>query len=204
MSCEEIDGAAQVICAAPNTYWWVAPAVIACSAVMAALISLRAIAANKEIARKRATLDLIERSESTEYYQSLHRAFTAVRRDEGGLAQLKVVTNPDLMLQRQRVLNFLNHYEIIAIGIKKGVLDEDLYRSFMRSTVVRDWFEAEDFIAHIRRPTPDSGSKVSANKAFSNFEELALKWAPEVQLDLPLEGQSDGADDPKNKSLDRG
>ena len=46
---------------------------------------------------------------------------------------------------RQMVLNFLNHYEVIAMGISDGILDEQVYKNYMRSIVVRDWFAAEPF-----------------------------------------------------------
>ena len=67
------------------------------------------------------------------------------------------------------------------MGIFDGILDEGVYKNYMRSTLVRDWFAAKPFIAHIRTPSPDSGSEVPTTAAFSNFERLALKWAPEVK-----------------------
>jgi hypothetical protein len=166
---------------ASSRFWWVAPAVVAFFASVAAAISVVSIRSNAAIARKRATLDLIERSESTEYYQRSYAAFTEVRKDPSGLMQLAEISNPHLLEQRQRVLNFLNHYELIAIGIKKGILDEDVYETFMRSTVVRDWEEAREFVNHIRRPTPDSGATISAGGAFCEFQALAEKWSHKVQ-----------------------
>ncbi|WP_299628010.1 DUF4760 domain-containing protein [uncultured Tateyamaria sp.] len=179
--CQEFAEAALVICAASNSFWWVSPLVIALSACAAAIISITSIRSNKEIARKRATLDLIERSETTEHYQSLYKAFTDVRKDDGGFEQLKSVTNPQLLEQRRKVIAYLNHYELMAIGIRKGILDEGVYGDFMRSTVVRDWHAAADFVTHIRTPTPDSGTEVPANKAFSEFETLAAKWEAQIR-----------------------
>ncbi len=182
-----IEAANTVVCVASNSFWWVAPLILGLSALTAAVISIVSIKANKKIARQRATLDLIERSESTEYYQATYQAFTQVRKDAAGFDQLINATNPQVTEQRQKVISYLNHYELLAIGIYQGVLDKGLYKRFMRSTVVRDWHEAEPFINHLRRPTPDSGSEVSASKAYSNFERLAKEWAPEVQLNLPIE-----------------
>jgi len=138
------------------------------------------------MARKRATIDFVERSESNEYYQSLYSAFTEVRKDDAGFEQLIDVTNPQVLEQRQKVINYLNHYELMALGIARGMFDEDVYKDFMRSTLVRDWFSVKGFVSHLRTPTSDSGSEVTAKKAFCCFEELAEKWAPEVQRDLPL------------------
>jgi hypothetical protein len=181
-----ISEATQVICVASDNFWWVTPLIVFLSALSAGVISITSILSSKSVAKKRATLDMIERSESTEYYQSLYVAFSQVRKDPAGLMQLVDITNPHLLEQRQKILNFLNHYELIAIGIKMDILDESVYETFMRSTVVRDWDVAADFIAHIRNPSPDSGSEVSASLAFSEFEALARKWSPKVARNLPI------------------
>ena len=188
LNCAKISEATHTICVASGSFWWVSPLVIGTAATVAATISVISILSNKKVARQRATLDLIERSESTEYYQALYAAFTQVRKDPAGLMQLAEITNPHLMEQRQKVLNFLNHYELMAIGIKMGILDEEVYKTFMRSTVVRDWEVSKAFISHIRSPTPDSGSEVGAGGAFSDFQELAEKWGPEVVRNLPQSG----------------
>lgn len=185
--CQPVDfeAAHTIVCAASSSFWWVTPLILAISASIAGYLSWKSIQTNRDIARKRATLDLIERSESGPYYQELYRTFTDIRRDNGGFDQIINPTNPEIVKQRQMVINYLNHYEIIALGIFESILDEKVYKGYMRSTVVRDWFASENFIRHIRSPTPDSGSEVSASAAFSNFEKLALRWAPEVQLHLP-------------------
>lgn len=182
-SCQTIDEEAAriIVCAASSDLWWITPLILAFSATTAAYLSLKSIRSNREIALKRATLDLIIRSESTEYYQSLYRAFTDIRKDDAGFSQIFSPSNPEIVKQRQMVINYLNHYELIAMGIFDGILDESVYKNYLRSTVVRDWFAAEPFVTHIRAPSPDSGAEVSASAAFSNFERLALKWAPEVE-----------------------
>ena len=188
ISCEVIsdDAARTIVCAASSVgVWWLLPAIAALSALAAGVISVRAIAANKEIARKRATLDLLERSESTEYYQSIYSAFLDARKSADGFAPLMDPGSEVLRDRRRKVVNFLNHYELIAIGIRNGILDEGLCKEFMRSIVVRDWVAVQDFVLHIRAPTPDSGTEVTANLAFSEFERLAHKWAPEIHVTIP-------------------
>ena len=104
------EAADTIVCVASNGLWWVSPLVIAVSAFVAAIISIRSIRSNKQISKQRATLDLIERSESTQYYQNLYRAFTQIRKDKAGFEQLIDVTNPQVMDQRQKVISYLNHY----------------------------------------------------------------------------------------------
>lgn len=188
--CESVQiGAEQIlVCSAPS-FWWVTPCVIVLSALIAGFLSWKSIQSTREMATKRATLDFIERSESNAYYQDIYTAFSEVRKDQGGLVQLCSPTNPELLRQRQKVINYLNHYELMAMGIREEMLDEDVYKGFMRGTLVRDWAESEQFINHLRAPTADSGSEVSTSEAFCEFEELAKKWSPEVQMNLPIEGE---------------
>ncbi|MEM7546922.1 MAG: DUF4760 domain-containing protein [Pseudomonadota bacterium] len=178
------EGVQIAVCTPSGGFWWLTPLILSCSAITAAYLSVQSIRTNRDMARKKATLDLIVQTESTDYYQSLYRTFTDIRKDESGFAQIFSPSNPEIVKQRQMVLNYLNHYEIIAMGIADGILDEIVYKDYMRSTVVRDWFAAEPFIRHIREPSADSGSEVSASAAFSNFEALALKWEPEVKRSL--------------------
>ena len=182
MNCEVLteEAVRTIVCAASSGFWWLTPLILTASALTAAALSIHSIRTNREIARKKASLDLIVQAEATEYYQSLRRAFHSIRNDDAGFEQIFAPTNPEILKQRQSVLSYLNHYELIAMGIFDGTLDEGVYRNYMRSIVVRDWFAAKAFIRHIRAPTPDSGAEVSASAAFSNFEKLALKWAREI------------------------
>lgn len=186
---ESIEAAQAAICAA-SPFWWVSPLVILISAIAAGYLSIESIRANRDIARKKATLDLIERTASTEYYQKSYVAFRDIRTSDDGFEQIFNPSNNAMIKQRQMVISFLNHYEIISIGIEKNILDEGVYKDYMKSMVVRDWFESERFIKHLRTPTSDSGSGVDASAAFTNFEIMALRWAPEVQLNLPLQENS--------------
>lgn len=167
----QISGAAEGIPAAFRFLWVPLLAAIV-SGITAFWVSNRTIRANQGIARKRATLDLIERSESTEFYLSVYAAFREVLVSDAGFEQIKNPTMPAMMEQRRKVIAFLNHYELVAIGKEQGILDEDPYRDFMRGTVVRHWLRAEAFVGHLRADTPDS----RAPRAFEKFEALALKW----------------------------
>jgi hypothetical protein len=85
----------------------------------------------------RATLDLIERTESQEYYQQLSETFKEVRKSNS-FGALTDPNNATFKTQRTQVLFFLNHYELVAVGCRSRVLDETFYAQFMRSAVIRD------------------------------------------------------------------
>jgi hypothetical protein len=125
----------------------------------------------------RATLDLIERTESQSYYQNLWKGFKAAREAPGGLSALlnPATERPESL--RSDVLDFLNHYELIAVGCKQGVLDEEFYKQFMRSAFLRDWAASRDLIRGLREPPAPAPKRPTL---FEHFEALAMKWQAEL------------------------
>ena len=67
-----------IVCAASGFHWvqLVAPAIILISVIVAAIGVITA----RKTAREKATLDMIEKVESTSHYQALHAAFSYHRR----------------------------------------------------------------------------------------------------------------------------
>lgn len=64
---------------------------------------------------------------------------------------------------------FLNHYELVAIGIEKKIIDEPFYSEWGRTLLVSHWKMSEKFVEAFRQVTKQrSGLK--------KFEELAKKW----------------------------
>lgn len=154
-----------------------APFLTASIALVAAVVGYFSLVQTRDLARKKATLDLIESSESKEYYQDRYTAYLTFRR--ASRAEREQIANPDNRdptcdALRSKCQDFLNHYELVAIAGKKGLLDLDFYRDWMGPNLVRDWNEAEILVNSARgvdRPG-DRGNPV----AFENFERLALSW----------------------------
>jgi hypothetical protein len=145
-------GQSAPVAAAP--YWWVPPLAV----FLGVVVAIVAIHANRRVARMRATLDLIERTESSEYYLSIRKAFRILIDDP----------SPD---------TYLNHYELVAIGCEAGILDEQFYSYWMRTTLVRDWDQAKAFI-QICRERPNRRNPA----AFVHFERLAERFREEASL----------------------
>ena len=149
---------------------WLSPLAILVSACIGAGVALNAIKTNREIAKKRATLDVILKSESDEYFERIFSVFLSEKQRKAGLATL---VNPETDAEKRsqtEVDNFLNHYELIAISIKKEILDEDFYKQWMRSSYIRHFHEAKDYIEGIRITSPN---------AFTEFEDMVNKWEEE-------------------------
>src|SRR5262245_12979175 len=117
------DAAHTVICVKPpppSTVLYLTPAVALLSLVVTALIAIRALRTTRAVARQRATLDLIEKRESTEHYRALSRTFFELQKGAGFMHL--VDPSPDDKPIRKLVFDYLNHYEIIAIGIREDIL----------------------------------------------------------------------------------
>lgn len=156
----------------------IAPLLTLIVATLGALIAYAAIWWNRRIARLKATLDLIEGSESKEFYQARYRAFRDFRRaahEERN--QIADPMNRDHDELRAKCQDFLNHYELVAIACRHGLIDEDFYRSWMGPTFVRDWNQAGILVLRARRP--DGPGATGNSTAYAEFEALARRWGGE-------------------------
>lgn len=156
----------------------VAPLVTALVAMAGAVIAYAAIWWNRRMARLKATLDLIEGSESKEYYQRRYKSFRTFRR--ASVEARERIADPnnhehdDL---RSECQDFLNHHELVAIACRRGLIDEEFYRSWMGPAFVRDWNEASALV--LRAPRPDGPGDPGSPTAYAEFETLACRWGGE-------------------------
>ena len=109
-------------------------------------------------------------------YKRSHETFRRYRQ-LGDFSALHDPHNEKFLNDRKDVLAFLNHYELVAIGIATGTLDREFYQRWMRGPLVRDWNDAADFIQRERwKFSRERGEWVYYDKVFENFGWLALFW----------------------------
>jgi hypothetical protein len=145
------------------------------------IIAIRAIWTNRAIARLRATLDTIERTESQEHYKRLTSVFKEFRQSPSMEQTIEEILQPRTDKHRERrteILFFLNHYELIAVGFRTGVLDKGFYAEFMRGAVVRDWRAARSLIEGMR--IDNEAQNPVPRQIYEHFEELAKEWEWEI------------------------
>lgn len=144
-------------------------------------VAWRSLRNTRLIARQRATLDLIEKVESTPHYRALAEAFDTVRRTGRFLSMNDPRTDDDRLL-RKNILDYMGHYELVAIGIRCGILDETIYKRWMRSHVVMEWNAAADFIQSERwRLSTDGADLVYHPELFEHFQWAASRWSPKAR-----------------------
>ena len=130
------------------------------------------------VARQRATIDLIEKRESTDYYRANSRRFSELRR-AAGFVHLNDPATVEAQADRRRVIEHLNHYELVSLGIRRGVLSGGFYKRWMGGPFVRDWNAALDWIEGERwKHDPGSGEHRYDPKIYQHFERVARRWSP--------------------------
>jgi len=170
------------------------------SAILSALFAFFSIRSAREISRKNATLNMIEKVEATAHYRQLYSTFSYYKR-LGSFDRLYDPTEQKDKSDRQDVIDFLNHYELVAIGIEKKVLDAGIYRFWMRGPFVSHWNAAAPLINRIRWKY-DSDTKTWSYyaEAFAAYQRVALRFSPEAK-DL-TEKSSDPPETPQGPSDD--
>ena len=148
----------------------------------------------RRVAREKATLDLIEKVESGEHYRKIVTTFSELRRGRG-FAHLSNPTSAEGLEARRCVNDYLNHYELVSIGILSGLLDEGVYRAWMRGPFVRDWNAASEWIQRERWKRLEDGTWEYYGQVFMNYEIMARRWSHEAKaLDETTSGPPGDAD----------
>lgn len=143
-------------------------------ALVSIIVAYRAIVNARRMARQRATLDFIEKVESGDHYRHIVQTFSDLRRGPGFGDIMNPQTEQAKDLRRC-VNDYLNHYEMVAIGIREGILDEKIYRDWMRGPFVREWNAAAEWIQNERWKRQPDGSWEYYEKTFENYGLLAAR-----------------------------
>lgn len=154
--------------------------------LISAGIAWRAISKNQDVNRRRATIDLIEKSESSEHYRTILATFRE-RLPQGHAPEqrerLHAPVDADDKKARRRIQQFLNHYELVSIGILGKSLHEKTYRSWMMTTFIQDWNLAADYIQRERWKFDFDAAKWEYHpRVYEGFERLAVKWGRKCGL----------------------
>lgn len=170
---------AEVDCALPSFFSLELADVLGPLAILfSALIALMAINANKKLARRRATLDIIEKSESNAHYLKTIAAFQRCLK-AGLFKENSQIFEDEYAEDLRLVQQYLNHYELIAIGIKNKIIDEKLYKYWLRTVFVNDWVCVQKTVQARRygKGKKNTSSTNYDDKIFCEYNQLAKKWA---------------------------
>ena len=135
------------------------------------------IAENRRRDRVKATLDFLTRREWDNDYISTRAEFSTLRDAAKGLEPFGK-KGKNGFPEQDVIRRALNDYEIVAIGIKQGILDEEFYKLWCESAVISDFKASQGYINALNKAeTEKTGRKTSY---FCEFCELGNKWADEA------------------------
>lgn len=140
--------------------------------IIAASIAVWGIMTQRAIARRRATFDHISRTEADADFIQARRTFIELAKRKEGLSSWSS-EDCEKSAEVQAIKLILNDFELIAIGIQRGIIDFEFYKRWHRSGVLRHWAYAKPFVESLR-------SRTSNSALFHEFEQLA-SWMDNKQ-----------------------
>ncbi|WP_431023797.1 DUF4760 domain-containing protein [Halomonas sp. H5] len=157
---------------AASFYPWLSPLAIFLSAVFAFFASWRAINTQRRIARKRATLDVLFRLESDAAFLKAAEVFQDVRDGRGFMSLVKDKKGKSNRDKEEELYvdMYLNHLELLCVGMSEDTIDELFLFQYMRNTVVGDWRDVEDYVKDCRERSPKN------HRLFQKLEKFATAW----------------------------
>jgi hypothetical protein len=145
---------------------WLTAGAILLSAIIGASVAVLAIAHQRGIARKRSIIDNLLRKNWDKDYIQIRKDFVRLREDRDALLEAAKQDNQsgdDASVIR----SILNDYEIIALGIRRDILDERIFKLWFKTTFLNDYEKMRPFVAEVRQRN---------RRAFVELEGLAEKW----------------------------
>lgn len=100
------------------------------------------ITTTRSVSSKRAMLDVMLTIQTNAHWIEMREEFIKLRDSPAGLEKYaNGKTKHTLSIRKQ-----LNQYELISIGISRGILEKDMFRQFYRGTFLKDYSAARNFI----------------------------------------------------------
>lgn len=133
---------------------------------LAVVIAVWGVISARAIARRQTTFSHIATLEVDGSAQEAQQTFNKLVREKKltQYAEAHMEGTPEA----QAVLNVLNGFELISIGIQRGIIEPEFYQLWYRSQVLHTWANAQPFIVALRQ-------RLDRPSLFHEFEEMA-RW----------------------------
>lgn len=156
-------------------------AALLASLLAAIVLGYLTLRSQTRIARARLTFDAMNRNNWDKDYINHRTKFVDLRNDTAKVilyahklsdvelqAQLGI-DRAEYDTRKSTIRSVLNNHENLAIGIRRGILDEEYLYRFMRGIVVVDWQNMSPFVAVLRQEAENP-------LIYAEFEGLATQW----------------------------
>jgi hypothetical protein len=146
----------------------VAPLGTATIALAAACIAMFAIAAQKDIAKRRAAIDFFLKTEMDKELVSLYQLFRKVAPTLTAIQLNSEFTKTKLYYELR---TFLNICELIAVGVNEGAFSERVSFAYWGDVLPNAYRDTKSLIEYVRK-MPGEGSSAT----YVELERLCTKW----------------------------
>lgn len=136
--------------------------------LITAIAALITIWYNGNIAKKRATIDLVLHQRSDGKLTRSRNKIRELSDLNQSLSQYACEGHIGSN-ETKAILEVLNHYEFIAAGIAEKAFHEPIYKRMQYGVLVRDWNQTKAFIFELRKVR-------SHHTLFQEFQCLGEKW----------------------------
>lgn len=150
------------------------PLAILFSTAVAILIARHTSKKNQNLAKLRATLDLMSDLHSDAIFAKNKEAFIETR-DELGLMSLMECRTQRQIKNKSNVQGFLSKYEAIAIGVHKGILDEDMLKELMGSILADHYQDAKPLLIALQEANEN-------RRIMENFMRMGARWSKDPKI----------------------
>ncbi|QMT41284.1 DUF4760 domain-containing protein [Neisseria shayeganii] len=174
-----------------QTYgFWIQTGAIIASIVVTGFFAQKAIKANGKSAkealhhnhtmvRKRATIDIIIQENQDDELVQAKRIVLALPEEASFVRYLepRLCDNPQAQAEKESIRILINRLEFIALGIRQGAFEEEIYKRLKHSDTMEIWEKAKPMIMEMRR-------RKGRDTYYQEFEWLANRWkADPLQAD---------------------
>lgn len=147
-----------------------APLGTALIALIAAIIALCAMFVQRDIARRRASIDFFLKAEMDDKIIEMYRRF-----EELTPRIPSMISDPTFgpaSIEHQDLRKFLNICELIAVGVNEGAFSNRVSLNYWGDVLPASFKDSELYIKYIRRK-PGMGGPLT----FLELEKLSKKWS---------------------------
>jgi hypothetical protein len=129
---------------------------------------------NQDMTRQRATIDLLLHENQDQELIAAKQIVIALPDEASFIKYLEPSLCADEQSKREKasIAILLNRYEFVALGIKTGAFEEQIYKSLKYSDTIDIWNKAKPMVMELRR-------QKGRDTYYQEFEWLADKWKKE-------------------------
>ncbi len=119
--------------------------------LLAGIIAFWGVIVQRATARRKATLEFIQKMEADNDFLQANRIFASLTRSDN-IAKYALQENVDTE-EAQAIKVVLNQFELASVGIQNGILDYDMFKMWCRGWVLETYNHVSAFIDELRRRT---------------------------------------------------